>query len=170
MGGLVAIYLCAAASAIALATIAVLAPRRLLVRAGALAAAVLLLASGYFGLTDLLSRPKPVRLAWLEQAPDEVEVIASTYEEGKAIYLWLQLPESTEPRAYQLPWSTAQAEALEQARQKAQRAGRGGSVRMRNPFSEAGEKDLSEQRIYSPAQPAPPPKSAETIIDLSSGG
>ncbi len=63
MSGFIAIYACAAVCAIALATIAVLAPRRLHVRAGAVAAASFLIGAGYFGFTDLLSRPKPVRLA-----------------------------------------------------------------------------------------------------------
>jgi hypothetical protein len=62
--GLIAIYVCVIASTTVLALIGVLSPRRLSVRAGAALAAIALLASGYFGLADLMSRPKPVRLAW----------------------------------------------------------------------------------------------------------
>jgi hypothetical protein len=166
---LVAVYLCVAGSGAALSAIAILAPRRLLTRVAAITVTALLFGSGYLGLAELLSRPKPMQLAWAEQTADEVEVLASAYQEGKAIYLWLQIPGVDEPRAYQLPWSAAQAEALDQARQKAQKAGRGGSVRMRNPFAEPGEEDLQEQRFYAPAQAAPPPKDAEAIIDLPGG-
>lgn len=161
MSGLIAIYVCGSVSAIVLAAIAVIAPRRLLVRAGAVAAAALLLASGYFSLADLLSRPKPVRLAWAERGTEEATLLGSSYEEGEAIYLWLKLPEVDEPRAYRLPWDPAQAEALEQARRKANEKGNAGVVRVRQPFGPALEELREEPMFYAPAQPAPPPKEAE---------
>lgn len=163
MSGLIAIYACVAVSALALAAIAIAAPRRLAPRVGALAAAALLLGSGYFGLADLLSRPKPVRLAWAERAAQDAVVLASAYAEGKAIYLWLKLPNDDEPRAYSLPWSTAEAESLDQAKREATTNGRAGFVRVRQPFGEAGSGDQVEQLMfYAPAQPAPPPKSGSS--------
>ncbi len=161
MSGFVAIYVCAAVSAIALATIAVLAPRRLLMRVGAVVATGLLLGSGYFGFADLLSRPKPVRLAWAESATVDATLLGSSYEEGEAIYLWLQLPGEGEPRAYSLPWNPNQAESLEKARREAKSKGRAGVVRVRQPFGKPGQGDaVDHQMFYAPAQPAPPPKDA----------
>ncbi len=169
MSGFVAIYACAVASAVALATIAVLAPRRLFVRAGAVVAAGLLLGAGYFGFADLLSRPKPVRLAWAEHATEEATLLGSSYEEGKAIYLWLKLPGVEEPRAYSLPWDPAQAESIEQARRDATKNGHAGTVLVRQPFGRGDGDAVERQMFYAPAQPAPPPKSAiDTARDGSS--
>lgn len=167
MSGLVAIYASAAASAIALASIAVLAPRRLFVRAGAVAAAGFLLGAGYFGFADLLSRPKPVRLAFVERKAEDATLLGSSYQEGKAIYLWLKLPGVDEPRAYSLPWDPAQAESIEQARRDATKHGRAGVVRVRQPF-QRGEGDAIERPMfYAPAQPPPPPKSPNGANALS---
>lgn len=161
MSGIIAIYACAATSAITLAAIAVLAPRRLLVRAGAVAAASFLLGAGYLGFADLLSRPKPARLAWAEHATEEATLLGSSFDEGKAIYLWLKLPGIDEPRAYSLPWDPAQAESIEQARREAAQNGRAGVVRMRQPFGRALGDAVEVETFYAPAQPAPPPKSAQ---------
>jgi hypothetical protein len=159
VSGFVAIYACAAASAIILATIAVLAPRRLFVRAGAVAAASILLGSGYFGYADLLSRPKPVRLAWADRVAEDATLLGSSYQEGEAIYLWLKLPGVDEPRAYSLPWDPAQAESIEQARRDATKNGHAGTVRVRQPFGRGDGDTAERQMFYAPAQPAPPPKS-----------
>ncbi|MGD9539164.1 MAG: hypothetical protein AB7P52_18325 [Alphaproteobacteria bacterium] len=163
MSGLIAVYVCGAASALVLAAIAVLAPRRFLVRLGAVAAAALLLVSGYFSLADLLSRPKPVRLAWAERNIEEATLLGSSLDEGKAIYVWLKLPGQDEPRAYSLPWDMAKAEALQQASRKASGKEGTGVVRARRPFGPQSEPDdASEQPMfYAPAQPAPPPKAPE---------
>ena len=161
MSGLIAIYVCGAAGAIVLATIAVLAPRRFMVRVAAVGAAALLLASGYFGLVDLLSRPKPVRLAWVERGTEDATLLGSSFDEGKAIYLWLKLPNVDEPRAYNLPWDPAQAEALEQARRKANEKGNTGVVRVRTPFGPPPSDDREQPMFYAPAQAAPPPKAME---------
>lgn len=161
MSSLLVIYVCATASGIALAAIGILAPRRLLVRAGAAAAAAVMLASGYFALSDLLSRPKPVRLAWVESAAEEAVVLGSSLHEGKAIYLWLALPDEEEPRAYSLPWSTAKAEQLEQARRQAEDAGNAGTVKVRRPFEGQEGDEVPEAMFYAPAQAAPPPKPSE---------
>lgn len=155
------IYICAAASALVLAGIGIIAPRRLLVRIGAAFAVAGLLASGYFAFADLLSRPKPVRLAWAEDAAEEAVVLGSALQEGKAIYLWLALPEKEEPRAYRLPWSTAKAEQLEEARRRAEEPGNTGTVKVRRPFEGETSEEVPEQMFYAPAQPTPPPKPVE---------
>ena len=161
MTGFLVIYVCAAASALVLAGIGIVAPRRLLVRAGAAVAVAGLLASGYFAFADLLSRPKPVRLAWAEDAADEAVVLGSALQEGKAIYLWLALPDEEEPRAYRLPWSTAKAEQLEEAKRRAGEAGNSGTVKVRRPFVDESGEEVPDQMFYAPAQAASPPKPAE---------
>ena len=144
----------AAIIAAALASIAIWAPRRLLVRLLALGAAVLFLPIGYAALADLLSRPKPASLEWLRCQTAEAQVLGSSVDEGRAIYVWLRLPGEAEPRAYSLPWSRTQAEQLQQATRQAEAAGSG--VVMRMPF----ERSLDDRtpRFYAPPQPAPPPK------------
>ena len=109
-----------------------------------------------------LQPAQPVRLAWVERGTEEATLLGSSLEEGKAIYLWLKLPDVDEPRAYSLPWDPAQAEALEQARRKANEEGNAGVVRVRQPFSPALEALREEPMFYAPAQPAPPPKEAES--------
>ena len=72
----------------------------------------------------------------------------------EAIYLWLQLPGETAPRAYRLPWDRALAEQLQTARREAE-ANRTG-LRMRHPFEPS--LDEREPRFYALPQPALPPK------------
>ncbi len=144
----------AALAAAALASIAIWAPRRLLVRLAALAAAALFLPIGYLALADLLSRPKPASLEWLRGQTPEAQVLASSLEEGRAIYVWLRLAGVAEPRAYSLPWSRSAAEQLQQATRDAEAAGTG--VVMRMPFERS--LDDRQPRFYAPPQPAAPPK------------
>ncbi len=89
----------------------------------------------------------------------DATLLGSSYEEGKAIYLWLALPGETEPRAYSLPWNAEQAESLEQARREAASKGHAGIVRVRQPFGRGGSDVVEREMFYAPARPAPPPKS-----------
>src|SRR3546814_15454178 len=57
----------------------------------------------YGGATELLSRPKPLRLEWRDAG--KAEVVSAMPIEDEAIYLWLSMPDEREPRAYVLPWS-----------------------------------------------------------------
>ena len=74
--------------------------------------------------------------------------------ENEAMYLWLQFDGATEPRAYVLSWSLADARQL----QNAQRRGRaqGTTVRVRGPF-QAGRK-TDEPMFYAAPRPPLPPK------------
>mgnify|MGYP001181829729 FL=1 len=151
-------YLFALAALIAacLGSIAVWAPRRLLVKASALGAFALFMPVGFAGWSDLLSRPKPVALEWWLSKADEATVLAGTFHEGAGIYVWLQLDGSPEPRAYQLPWSKTEAQQLQKALRDAEASGSG--VRMRMPFEPS--LDPREPRFYALPQPAMPPKDA----------
>lgn len=115
-----------------LGAIAIGARRRLWLRAGALAVTALLLAVAYAGFADLLSKPKPVRLEWLNREAPSAVVLAAAIREDRGIYLWLQLDGTAEPRAYMLPWSAAAADELQEALRESERTN--GNVEMRRPF------------------------------------
>ena len=148
-------YLFAALALLAgvLTSIAIWAPRRLLIKGAALATTTLLLPLAYTSMVDLLSRPKPVDLEWWQNA-EEATVLGSQIQEDEAIHLWLQLPDLAEPRAYVLPWNRDTAERLQEALRAAEQ--QGGDVRMRLPF-EPSLDDRTPQ-FYALPQPALPPK------------
>jgi hypothetical protein len=148
------LFVVGAVLAAALSLISIWAPRRLPVKGTALATSVLFLPLGYASLVDLLSKPKPVDLEWWLRDAAEAEVLASRLVEGDGIYLWLQLPDVAEPRAYVLPWDRASAEQLQEAKREADQ--RGAGVQMRLPFEPS--LDDREARFYAQPQPAPPPK------------
>jgi hypothetical protein len=148
------LFVVGAALVALLSLISIWAPRRLAVKSTALTTAVLFLPLSYAALVDLLSKPKPVDLEWWQSDAAEAEVLASRLVEDEAIYLWLQLPELAEPRAYVLAWDRASAEELQNATREAER--QGGGVQMRVPFEPSLED--REPRFYAQPQPALPPK------------
>ena len=91
---------------------------------------VLLIAVVYGGAIELLGRPKPVRLEWRDAA--DAEVLSAVPVENEAIYVWLVMPDSLEPRAYVLPWSVQAAQQLQEAMSQAEAEGT--AVRMTLPF------------------------------------
>jgi hypothetical protein len=137
-----------------LALISIWSRRRLLVKLGALGTALLLIPVTYAAFATLLSRPKPVDLEWGFATAAEATVLGSRAAEEQGIYLWLQLPESQEPRAYVMPWDRKTAEQLQQALREAEQNQSG--VKMRLPF-EPGLDDR-EPKFYAMPQPAMPPK------------
>jgi hypothetical protein len=148
------LFVGAAALAAILGLIGIWAPRRLAIRGAALATAALFMPFAYASLVQLLSKPKPVDLEWWQNGAAEAEVVASRLIEEEGIYLWLQLPEVTEPRAYVLPWDRTSAEQLQQALRDAEQKGSG--VQMRLPFEPS--LDDREPKFYALPQPALPPK------------
>lgn len=79
---------------------------------------------------------------------------AATRSEGEGIYLWLQLSDAPEPRAYLLPWSRDLAEQLQAARREAEQNDT--QLQMRLPFEPS--LDDREAKFYAMPQPALPPK------------
>jgi len=112
--------------------LAIGARRRLRLRLAALGVTALALAAAYLGFSELLSRPKPTRLEWLERDTASATVLAAAIREHEGIYLWLQLPEEPEPRGYVLPWNRQSAEELQDALRDSDRVN--GNVEMRRPF------------------------------------
>ena len=107
-----------------------------------------LIAVVYVGASELLGRPKPFALEWRDVA--KAEVLSGVPVENEAIYLWLTMPGSPEPRAYVLPWSQSAAQQLQDATGKAEADGT--AVEMAMP-SETGL-DTRAPMFY--AQPQPP--------------
>lgn len=153
MTELLALFGVLAALAAVLANIAFWSPRRVWVKFGALAVTAILLPAGYFGLMEMLSRPKPISLELARKDLAEAAVLGSHMKENEAIYLWLALPDTEEPRAYALPWNQQLARQLRGAEREANETG--APVRMRRPFESS--LDDREQRFYA-APPAPPPE------------
>lgn len=112
-----------------------------------------LIALAFIAPATLLSKPKPIDWDWFSSA-SEVAVLGSRIDEGEAIYLWLQIPDAEEPRAYSLPFDRKTAEALQEAQREAERNGSG--VMMRHPFERSLEQ--REPMFYALPQPALPPK------------
>jgi hypothetical protein len=156
MDSLIYLYSAIVLVAAALAAIAIRSPAPLALRAGAVVLAGALMATGYAGFAELLGRPKPASLEWAARNTPEATVLAAEMREGEAIYLWLQIEDFREPRAYVLPWSLAAAQQLHQARGRADEAGT--AVRMRGPFRDADEG--GERMFYAAPQPPLPPKLA----------
>lgn len=150
------IYLFAGAVAIAsiLTSISIWAPRKVVVRMTAFCVAALFVPLSYASFAMLLSKPKPVSLEWIRASTEEASVLGSSVREGEAIYVWLQMPNLSEPRAYMLPWSLDLAKQLQEARRKAEEQGTG--LGMRLPFEHSWDKQ--EPKFYPLPQPALPPK------------
>lgn len=88
--------------------------------AGPSVLAVMYAAMLYCGF-QAMGYPKP---AWVElSGADEARLIAYQFDEGRAIYLWLQVQGVSEPIAYSLPWKEGQAAAVYRASQEAKKAG-----------------------------------------------
>ena len=113
---------------------------------------VVLIAVVYGGCIELLGRPKPLRLEWRDAA--DAQVVSAVPVENEAIYVWLIMPDSSEPCAYVLPWSLQAAQQLQEAMSQAEAEGTG--VRMTMPFE--ASLDDREPMFYAMPQPATPPK------------
>jgi hypothetical protein len=138
----------------ALASISVWAPRRLGVKLLALGGAALFLPTAYAGFAQLLALPKPVALEWWQANAAEATVLAASLREDEAIYVWLQLKDVPEPRAYALPWHRDLAEQLQAAQREAQESQT--QVQMRLPFE--ASLDDREPKFYAMPQPQMPSK------------
>ncbi len=138
-----------------LAHIAIWSPRDLWVKVGALATTAAFMPVAYLSLSTMLSRPKPIEMEWSRDHLTEAAVLGARLEEGKAIYVWLEMDGVDEPRAYVLPWSEELAKQLHGAQRSAEQTGT--KVLMRKPF----ENSLDEQEQLFFAAPVPPPQEKE---------
>jgi len=146
-----------------LSNIGIWSPRRLWLKLSALVAAVSFIPLGYTSLSELMSRSKPVALEWLRRELPEATLLGANMQENQAIYLWLKVPEISEPRAYTLPWNRKLAEQLQRAQREAKKNRNG--VRVRRPFD--GTDDPRERMFYAAPQQALPPKPAPDGASLN---
>lgn len=145
-------YIVAALLAGSLALIAILAPRRWLLKYTALLCTALFLPVTYLTVNDLLSRPKPLQIEIARNHLQNAIVTASLMRENEAIYLWLQMPGVREPRSYQLPWNEQMAIDLHKAEREAEAEGT--EVQMRMPEDDGIE---SEKPQFQATKRIPPP-------------
>ncbi|MFQ5984722.1 MAG: hypothetical protein ACE5LL_04310, partial [Alphaproteobacteria bacterium] len=137
-----------------LAGIGIRAAGKVWMKTSALAVAALFMPLAYASLVDLLGKPKPARLEWVLDRVAEATVLGAKLSEGEAIFLWLDIEGTAEPRSYVLPWNRRLAEELQRAMRQAEVDGTG--VRVRAPFEPS--LDDSEPRFYAPPPPPLPPK------------
>ena len=104
----------------------------------------------------MLSRPKLIDFEWFAREALSAVVLGARFEEGEAIYLWLQLESSTQPRYYTLPWRQELAERPEQAVDDA--TARGSTVTIATPFSPKSLEELGNLNVEIILPPVPPTK------------
>jgi len=151
------LFACATVLAALLAAIAIRAPRATPVRAIAVAITAAFLPFAYLGLSEILARPKPVTHEWFNASAKHAMVLGVSLHEGKAIYLWLRVDESLEPRYYRLPWQQRNAEKLQKAIEEAAEEDDIG-VRIDNPFARDSWTNQGEINVELVRPPVPRPK------------
>jgi hypothetical protein len=152
------LFAASAALAAILATISIWSHRKLWTKLCAVLATALFIPAIYLSYTDLLSRPKPASLEWWNRDASEATVVSARLREGEAIYLWIEMPEAEEPRAYKLPWKQELAKQLYGAQRKAEAMGT--KVRMRSPFKDQTEDQAAV--FYALPQPPLPSKNVDS--------
>ena len=58
---------------------------------------------------------------WYERQADGVVLLSASFDEDKAVYLWLRLDDAIEPRSYVVAWNVKLSEKLEDAVEEAMR-------------------------------------------------
>ncbi len=156
MDTLILLFAASIGVAALLATIAIWAPRATLIRVTAVVVTALFIPLAYLGLTEILSQPKPMEHEWFKRHVDEATVLGVSLDEGKAIYLWLRLDRSLEPRYYKLPWRMQLAEKLQNLIDEA--IEENAMVKIKNPFARKSFDDLGDFNIEIILPPLPPQK------------
>ncbi len=139
-----------------LAAIAIWAPRIPRVRAAALAVTALLIPVGYFQTIELLSRPKPMSFEWFQRDVALAQVLGASFDEGRAIYLWLRVEHEIEPRYYVLPWRQEAAQKLEDLIDNAIR--QNSTVVLKNPFFRKSLDEMGDLNAHIVPPKLPPRK------------
>ena len=142
--------------AAALATIAIWAPRPTRVRLIALVIATFFIPVVYVQSVEMLSKPKPMSFEWYERNTDKAALLSISLDEGKAIYLWLRIDNSFEPRNYRIPWNLKLAEKLEDAVDDAVR--RNSTIVLNNPFWRRSFEEWGDLNVEIIPPPLPPQK------------
>ena len=154
-------YLAAVSAAVLLATVAIWAPRRTPPRAAAVVLAVAVIPASYAALTEILGKPKPVAHEWWSDQATSAVLLGTSVDEGRAIYLWVQLDGDARPRYYQLPWRRTVAERIQEVTDEAIRTR--GRIEIKDLFTSRAWDNLGFINIEiappsaAPLKPPPPP-------------
>lgn len=161
MEALFYLFIAALLVAALLATIAIWAPRRALLRGAAVVLLAAFVPLSYLVYTEVLSKPKPISHEWWRRHVESATLLGTSLDEGRAIYVWLRLEGVSEPRYYVLPWRQALAERLQQATDDA--IASNGRIEIRDPFAKRAEEELGDINLEIrrpprlPQKPLPPP-------------
>ncbi len=85
----------------------------------ALLALIALVPAIYLAVSELLGLPKPASTAWLENFGEYRRLIAYDIHEDRAIYLWLDMADGTQPRVFSLPYDRDTVTRLQDAEDRA---------------------------------------------------
>ena len=149
-------FFAAVLAAVLLATVAIWAPRRTVPRAAAVALAATLIPASYVALTEILGRPKPVAHEWWSGQATTAVLLGTTVDEGRAIYLWVQLDGERRPRYYELPWRRRLAESIQEATDEAIETR--GRIEIKDFFSKRAWDELGVVNMDIVPPSAPPLK------------
>ena len=156
MNSLLLFFVATISVAAMLATVAIWAPRRPVVRFAALTVTVLFIPIGYLQLTEMLARPKPIAFEWFRRNVEQAQLLGVSLDEGRAIYLWLRVDQDIEPRYYVMPWKQEVAEKLEDMIDNALR--NNATIVLREPFIRKFMEDLGDLNANIVPPPLPPQK------------
>ncbi len=156
MDNLLLFYIGLVGTAAVLGSITIWAPRSTRMRVIAVVVTTLFVPLAYLGLNEILSQPKPMAHEWFKRHVDEAIVLGVSVDEGRAIYLWLRLDRTLEPRYYVLPWRPRLAEKLQNLIDEA--IEKEALVKIKNPFSRKSYDDLGSLNVEIIPPPLPPQK------------
>ncbi len=162
MSEMLILFCLAALIAAVLANIGIWSPRALWTKVGAVAAMIAFLPIGYVSFAELLSRPKPIDIEFINRNVENAIVVGSHIVEDKAIYVWLILENMDEPRAYALPWNQTLARQLHEANREAEIEG--GATLAHLPFEP--NLDRTEPMFYPEPQERLPEKATAPNSEL----
>lgn len=121
-------------------------------RWGAVAATIIIGLLSAYGFSIALGYPKPL-WAEIHVGKKEIKVLAAAFDEGKAIYIFTEVPWSPVPHSYSLPWNTQQADQMYGQLGRNQKTGQGTSMTV--PFGPLTPDDTSHEAYPTPVPPAP---------------
>ena len=142
--------------AAALASLAIWAPRPTRVRVLALTITTLFIPTVYVQMVEMLSKPKPMSFEWYQRNEAQAMLLSISLDEGEAIYLWLRIPDSYEPRSYKIPWNLRLAEKLEDAVDDAIR--QNSTIILKKPFYRRSLEEWGDLNVEIRPPPLPPLK------------
>ena len=146
-------------TAASLGIIAIWSRRSTWIRAAAVGVLALFIPLAYIQALGMLSKPKPMGFEWFDRNVNQAAVLSVSLKEGEAIYLWLRLEGSIEPRFYVLPWHQRLAEKLQETMEAAVR--QRGIVVVDNPFTKPGLFEQGDMNVRILPPPSPPSKAPQ---------